>query len=98
MLDPGPALGPKEDMPRETPAVVEPAQELELELELILDSVPELEMAFESEPSAASGADNVTRADFGHRPPRTVPVVSVVMDQKRPNMVRVVGKSTRLAG
>jgi hypothetical protein len=25
-------------------------------------------------------------------------VVSVVMDRKRPNMVRVVGKSTRLAG
>jgi len=98
LLDPGPALEPKEDMPRETPAVVEPAQELELELELILDSVPELEMAFESEPSGASGADNVTRADFGQRPPRTVPVVSVVMDQKRPNMVRVVGKSTRLAG
>jgi hypothetical protein len=69
--------------------------ELEPELEVVLDSEPAMQQALESEPTFLAG--NVTKADFGHRAPRTVPVVSVVMDRKRPNMVRVVGKSTRLA-
>jgi len=98
LLDAGPATAPKAESPPQAVAVVEPALELELELELILDSVPELDMELELEPSPELAADNVTRADFGQRAPRTVPVVSVVMDRKRPNMVRVVGKSTRLAG
>jgi hypothetical protein len=98
LLDAGPATAPKAESPPQAVAVVEPALELELELELILDSVPELNMELELEPSPEFAADNVTRADFGQRAPRTVPVVSVVMDRKRPNMVRVVGKSTRLAG
>ncbi len=63
----------------------------EPELNLVLDSAPELEQALEP------GSDNVTMADFGHLAPRIVRVVSVVMDRKRPNMVRVVGESTRLA-
>ena len=96
LLDAGPATAPEPESP--PLAVVEPALELELELELILDSVPELGMELKLQPSPEFGADNVTRADFGQRAPRTVPVVSVVMDRKRPNMVRVVGKSTRLAG
>ena len=98
LLDAGPATAPKAESPPQAVAVVEPALELELELELILDSVPELDMELDLEPSPEFAADNVTRADFGQRAPRTVPVVSVVMDRKRPNMVRVVGKSTRLAG
>jgi hypothetical protein len=97
LLDAGPASQPNADLPRKRLATGEPMFELEFELELILDSAPELEMAFESEPSMEFAGDNVTRANFGQRAPRTVPVVSVVMDQKRPNMVRVVGKSTRLA-
>ena len=96
LLDAGPATTPTTELPPQ--AVVEPVVELELELELILDSVPELDMELELEPSPEFAADNVTRADFGQRAPRTVPVVSVVVDRKRPNMVRVVGKSTRLAG
>ena len=97
LLDAGSASQPSADLPRERLATGEPMFELEFELELILDSAPELEMALESEPSVEFSGDNVTQADFGRRAPRTVPVVSVVMDQKRPNMVRVVGKSTRLA-
>jgi len=97
LLDAGPASQPSADLPQERLATGEPMFELEFELELILDSVPELEMAFESEPSMEFSGDNVTQANFGQRAPRTVPVVSVVMDQKRPNMVRVVGKTTRLA-
>ena len=98
LLDAGPATAPEAELPPQAVAVVEPPLELELELELILDSVPELDMELELEPSPEFTADNVTRADFGQRAPRTVPVVSVVVDRKRPNMVRVVGKSTRLAG
>lgn len=71
-------------------------QELEPELEVVLESAPELQQAMALE--AQDLPANVTVADFGQRAPRTVPVVSVVMDRKRPNMVRVVGKSTRLAG
>ena len=77
----------------------------EPELRLVLDAEPELEVVLHSEPAleqaldAETGfvSDNVTLANFGNRAPRTVPVVSVAMDRKRPNMVRVVGMSTRLA-
>ena len=74
----------------------EPVLEMELDLELVLDSDPSLDLELESD--AERVHSNVTMADFGHRAPRTVPVVSVAMDRKRPNMVRVVSKSTRLAG
>jgi hypothetical protein len=69
----------------------------EPELELLLDSEPELDLELELEPHPGHVSDNVTVADFGHRAPRTVRVVSVVMDRKRPNMVRVASESTRLA-
>lgn len=75
---------------------LEPVLEMELDLELVLDSEPSLDLELESDTNRVPS--NVTMADFGHRAPRTVPVVSVVMDRKRPNMVRVVSKSTRLAG
>ncbi len=72
--------------------------ESEPDLELVLDSESELELALETEPDSKLVSDNVTVADFGqHRAPRTVRVVSVVMDRKRPNMVRVASESTRLA-
>ncbi len=74
----------------------EPVLEMELDLELVLDSDPSLDLELDSD--AEGVPSNVTMADFGHRAPRTVPVVSVAMDRKRPNMVRVVSKSTRLAG
>lgn len=67
----------------------------EPELELLLDSDSELDLELEPHPGRVS--DNVTVADFRHRAPRTVRVVSVVMDRKRPNMVRVARESTRLA-
>ncbi len=67
------------------------------ELELVLDSESELERELEAEPRAGLASNNVTLADFGHRAPRTIRVVSVVMDRKRPNMVRVASESTRLA-
>jgi hypothetical protein len=91
----------------------EPASELEHKLALVLNSEPDLKLAeldlelvLYSDPSLDLELDSdgegvpsyVTMADFGHRAPRTVPVVSVAMDRKRPNMVRVVSKSTRLAG
>ena len=71
----------------------------EPELELLLDSAPELDLDLELELESHPGrvSDNVTVANFGHRAPRTVRVVSVVMDRKRPNMVRVASESTRLA-
>ncbi len=71
----------------------------EPELELLLDSAPELDLELELELESHPGrvSDNVTVANFGHRAPRTVRVVSVVMDRKRPNMVRVASESTRLA-
>jgi hypothetical protein len=90
------------DLERKLALVLDRAPELKLvldlepELEVVLESAPELQQAM-----ALEGQDlpaNVTMADFGQRAPRTVPVVSVVMDRKRPNMVRVIGKSTRLAG
>ena len=67
------------------------------ELEVVLDSESELERELEAEPRAGLASNNVTLADFGHRAPRTIRVVSVVMDRKRPNMVRVASESTRLA-
>ena len=70
--------------------------ELAVVRQVEVDLEPELGLALESEGELA--ADNVTTADFGYKAPRTVPVVSVVMDRKRPNMVRVVGKHTRLSG
>lgn len=69
----------------------------EPELELLLDSAPELDLELELESHPGRVSDNVTVANFGHRAPRTVRVVSVVMDRKRPNMVRVASESTRLA-
>ncbi len=69
----------------------------EPELELLLDSAPELDLELELESHPGRVSDNVTVANFGHRAPRTVRVVSVVMDRKRPNMVRVASDSTRLA-
>lgn len=89
------------ELERKLTLVLEAAPELRLvldeepELEVVLHSEPELERALDAE--AGFMADNVTTGDFGQRAPRTVPVVSVVMDRKRPNMVRVVGRSTRLA-
>jgi pilus assembly protein FimV len=76
----------------------------EPDLELVLEGNPELEQALASEsesdaePEPDPAPDNVTVADFRSRAPRTVRVVSVVMDPKRPYMVRVVGETTRLAG
>ncbi len=67
------------------------------ELEVVLDSESELERELEAEPRVGLASNNVTLADFGHRAPRTIRVVSVVMDRKRPNMVRVASESTRLA-
>jgi len=69
--------------------------ELEAELEVVLDSKRGSDSVLE--PPYQNIPDNVTVADFGQRAPDTVPVVSVAMDRKRPNMVRVVGKSTRRA-
>ena len=89
------------DLERKLKLVLSSEPELKLvldaepELEVVLHSEPELEQALDAETGFVS--DNVTLAHFGNRAPRTVPVVSVVMDRKRPNMVRVVGMSTRLA-
>jgi hypothetical protein len=88
------ALVPESEFNREPE--FEPVLEMELDLELVLDSEPSLDLELDSD--AEGVPSNVTMADFGHRAPRTVPVVSVAMDRKRPNMVRVVSKSTRLAG
>lgn len=71
--------------------------EAEPELELVLEGDPELDLVLESASDADSIPDNVTVADFRARAPRTVRVVSVVMDRKRPYLVRVVGETTRLA-
>ena len=84
---------------------VKPVLDEELEFDLTLELEPELEVVLDSkrgsdsvlEPQYQNIPDNVTVADFAQRAPGTVPVVSVVMDRKRPNMVRVVGHSTRLA-
>jgi hypothetical protein len=84
---------------------VKPALDEELEFDLTLELEPELEVVLDSkrgsdsvlEPQYQNIPDNVTVADFAQRAPGTVPVVSVVMDRKRPNMVRVVGKSSRRA-
>ena len=66
--------------------------ELEPELEVVLDSKRGSDSVLE--PQYQNIPDNVTVADFAQRAPGTV---SVVMDRKRPNMVRVVGKSSRRA-
>lgn len=83
----------------------QPSSELERKLALVLASEPELELVLDSdsaldldlelEPGLIS--DNVTVANFRKRAPRTIRVVSVAMDRKRPNMVRVTSESTRLA-
>ncbi len=83
----------------------QPSSELERKLALVLASEPELELVLDSdsaldldlelEPGLVS--DNVTVANFRRRAPRTIRVVSVAMDRKRPNMVRVTSESTRLA-
>jgi hypothetical protein len=69
----------------------------EPDLDLVLDADPELEEALAAEVESASRADNVMHGDFGNHGSPTVRVVSVAMDRKRPNMVRVVGESSRLA-
>lgn len=84
---------PESELEPQPDAPSEPASVLERKLKLVLKSDPELERT--PEPEVRS--ENVTMADFGQRAPRTVPVVSVVMNRKCPNMVRVVAKSTRLA-
>jgi hypothetical protein len=71
--------------------------EAEPDLELVLEGDPELDLVLESESDPQPIPDNVTVADFRSRAPRTVRVVSVVMDRKRPYLVRVVGETTRLA-
>ena len=94
VLDAEPGLAPEAESSPQPKAV----GVLEFELDLILESEPELELALALESDPTFAANNVTTAEFGQRAPRTVPVVSVVMDRKRPNMVRVIGKTTRLAG
>jgi hypothetical protein len=69
----------------------------EPDLDLVLDADPELEEALAAEVESASRADNVMHGDFGNHGSPTVRVVSVAMDRKRPNMVRVVRESSRLA-
>jgi len=80
--------------------------ELEQRLAELLEAEPELELVLESEPGLAPPVlspvpDNVTVGAFGggfsSDPGDNVHVVSVVMDRKRPNMVRVIGKTTRRA-
>jgi hypothetical protein len=71
--------------------------EAEPDLELVLGGDPELDLVLESESDPQPIPDNVTVADFRSRAPRTVRVVSVVMDRKRPYLVRGVGETTRLA-
>jgi len=94
-LDPAPEPETESDLER----MLELVLESEPELRVVLQSEPELRLVPESQPEIAPQPvpDNVTRADFGHRAPRTVRVVSVVMDRKRPNMVRGVGETTRRA-
>ena len=70
----------------------------EPDLDLVMDADPALEEALASEAEAAAAAENVTPGDFGARAPATVRVVSVAVDRKRPNMVRIVRDSSRLAG
>jgi hypothetical protein len=99
--EPVPESAPASELERRLNLVLDS----EPELRVVMDAVPDLELVLDSDPAlrraldaeAGFRADNVTKAHFGQRAPRTVPVVSVVMDRKRPNMVRVVGKSTRLA-
>ncbi len=105
-LDPAAAPAAELDLERKLELVLELEPDLRVVLEsdpeigLALDPEPELWLVPESRPATTPQPvpDNVTRADFGQRAPRTVRVVSVIMDRKRPNMVRVVGKTTRRAG
>ncbi len=76
----------------------EPDLELVLESELDLDRLIEPEPQVATQPSLQPVPDNVTVGHFRPRPTRRVRVVSVVMDRKRPNMVRVIGETTRRAG
>jgi hypothetical protein len=98
---------PKLTLVRERPA--EPSEDSDLEdllqqlldsepdLDLVLDKDPELEEALAAEVESAARADNVMHGDFGNHSSPTVRVVSVAMDRKRPNMVRIVRESSRLA-
>lgn len=104
---------PKQEQEPETEPEFEPQPELERRLKLVLESEPDLELVLESDPAlelelasqqapdaqseSAAIPDNVTVGDFGFHAPRTIRVVSVVMDRKRPYMVRIVGETTRLA-
>lgn len=71
-------------------------------VDLLLEAGPEPEAAPEPDPVSVPEAasepdpvpDNVTVGNFRPRPARKR-VVSVVMDRKRPNMVRVIGETTR---
>jgi len=104
--EPAAALATESDLERKLELVLESEPDLRVVLEsdpeirLVLDPEPELWLVPERKPvtTLRPVPDNVTRADFGQRAPRTVRVVSVVMDRKRPNMVRVVGDTTRRAG
>ncbi len=98
---------PKLTLVRERPAELSADSDLEdllqqlldsePDLDLVLDKDPELEEALAAEVESAAHADNVMHGDFGNHGSPTVRVVSVVMDRKRPNMVRIVRESSRLA-
>ncbi len=102
--DPEPELGSQSALPRVLASQPEPEHGLNLDLELVLESEPDLDRLIEPEPQVATQPspqpvpDNVTVGHFRPRPTRRVRVVSVVMDRKRPNMVRVIGETTRRAG
>jgi hypothetical protein len=105
---------PDPDLSRESQPVLDLLLEAGPDLDVLLDSQPDLELVLESEPGldpllesepqADATAnpepvpDNVTVGNFRPRSVRKVRVVSVAMDRKRPNMVRVIGESTRRAG
>lgn len=74
-------------------ALLQQVLDAEPEISLVLDSNPELERALDAE--TLERAENVTRGDFGQPGPGRV---RVVMDRKRPNMVRILAERTRLAG
>lgn len=76
--------------------------DIERRLALVLEAEPDLELVLESEPDLESPAiaavpENVTVGAFGGGARDKVRVVSVVMDRKRPYMVRVIGATTRRA-
>jgi len=105
--EPEPEREPKLELVRERPAAPSADSDLEDLLQQLLDSEPDLDLVLSADPAleealaadveSAALADNVMRGDFGHHGSPTVRVVSVAMDRKRPNMVRVVRESSRLA-